>query len=141
MDTRVYEVQFPDDHTKELVANTIADALYAQCDPDGNQFLKLDAIVDYRKNPDMAISWNDQVKMVNGKKVVSCFTRGGELCFEWKDGSTSWKKLSDLKESHPLQVSEFTLAAGITKTHLQLVGDMGPQEERLDDLPGKASKH
>jgi hypothetical protein len=47
MDTRVYEVHFPDGHTKELAANVIAEALYAQCDPDGNQYVMLDAIVDY----------------------------------------------------------------------------------------------
>ena len=30
----------------------------------------LDTIMDYRKNPNVAISWNDQVKIINGKKVV-----------------------------------------------------------------------
>ncbi|KAL7476932.1 hypothetical protein ACHAW6_002756, partial [Cyclotella cf. meneghiniana] len=58
----------------ELAVNTIAEALYAECDPDG-------------------IRW--------------------ELCCEWKDGNTSWQKLSDLKESHPLQVADFALAVGI----------------------------
>ena len=87
--------------------------MYAQCDPDGNQYVLLDAIVDYRRDPDVAVHRNDQVKIINGKKVVSCSTRGWELCCEWKDGSTSWQKLSDLKESHPLQVAEFALAAGI----------------------------
>ncbi|KAL7488248.1 hypothetical protein ACHAW6_013826 [Cyclotella cf. meneghiniana] len=100
MDTRVYEVRFPDCRAKELAVNTIAEALYAQCDPDGNQYIMLDAIVDYRKNPDVAISWNNQVKIVNA--VLSL-----------KDSSTSWQKLADLKESHPLQFAEFALPAGI----------------------------
>ncbi|KAL7474715.1 hypothetical protein ACHAW6_000674 [Cyclotella cf. meneghiniana] len=51
----------------------------------------------------------EQVKVVNGKKL----SRGCELCCEWKDGSTSWLKLSDLKESDHLQVAEITLAVGI----------------------------
>jgi len=38
---------------------------------------------------------------------------GRELCCEWKDGGTSWQKLSDLKESRPLQVAEFTFAVQI----------------------------
>ncbi|KAL7476000.1 hypothetical protein ACHAW6_001889 [Cyclotella cf. meneghiniana] len=96
-----------------LVANAIAEALYAQCDPDGNQYVMLDAIMDYQKNPNVAVSRNNQVKVVGGKKVVSRSTRSWELCHEWKDGSTSWKKLSNLKESHPIQVAEFALAAGI----------------------------
>ncbi|KAL7474132.1 hypothetical protein ACHAW6_000125 [Cyclotella cf. meneghiniana] len=113
MDTYVYEVRFLDGQTKELAGNTITKALYAQCNPDGNQYIMLDAIVDYRKNPDVAISWNDQVKIVTGKRVVACSTHGWELYCEWKDSSTSWQKLSDLKESHPLKVAEFALAAGI----------------------------
>jgi hypothetical protein len=27
----------------------------------------------------------------------------------WKDGSTSWVRLKDLKESHPVQVTEYAL--------------------------------
>ncbi|KAL7476658.1 hypothetical protein ACHAW6_002507 [Cyclotella cf. meneghiniana] len=113
MDTCVYQVCFPDGRTEELATNTIAEALYAQCNPDGNQCIMLDAIVDYRKNPNVAISQNNQVNLIKVKKFVSCSTRGWKLCCEWKDGSTSWQKLSDLKESHPLQVTEFALATGI----------------------------
>ena len=69
--------------------------------------------MDYRRDPDVAVCRNDQVKIINGKKVVSRSTWGWELCCEWKDGSTSWQKLSDLKESHPLQVAEFALAVNI----------------------------
>ena len=82
MDTRVYEVRFPDGRTEELAANAITEALYAQCDPDGNEYVMLDAIVDFQKDPNVAISWSDQVKIVNGKKVVSCSTKGWELCGE-----------------------------------------------------------
>ncbi|KAL7476432.1 hypothetical protein ACHAW6_002297 [Cyclotella cf. meneghiniana] len=102
----------------ELASNTIAEALYAQCDPDGNQYVMLDAVVDYRRNPNVAISQNNQVKIINGKKIVSCSTRGWELCYGWKDGNTSWQKLSDLKESHPLQVAEFAFATGIANEEL-----------------------
>ncbi|KAL7475141.1 hypothetical protein ACHAW6_001067 [Cyclotella cf. meneghiniana] len=91
----------------------MAEALYAQCNPDGNQYVMLDAIMDFRKNPDVAISQNNQVKIVNSKKVVSHSAQGWELCCEWKDGSASWQKLSALKESQPLQVAEFALAMGI----------------------------
>ncbi|KAL7474222.1 hypothetical protein ACHAW6_000207 [Cyclotella cf. meneghiniana] len=101
-DTHAYEVSFLDGCTNKLAANTIAEASFAQCKPE-----------DYRKNSYVAISLNNQVKIVNGKKVVSHITRGWELSCEWKDGSTSWQKLSDIKDSHPLQVAEFALALGI----------------------------
>jgi hypothetical protein len=113
LNTCVYEVHFLDGRTEELAVNVTAKAVYAQCDADQNQYVLLDAIVDYRKDPSMAVAWNDQVSVVGGKKFVKRSTRGWTLCCKWKDGSTSWQKLSNLKESHPLQVAEFAFAAQI----------------------------
>ncbi|KAL7488893.1 hypothetical protein ACHAW6_014483 [Cyclotella cf. meneghiniana] len=61
--------------------------------------MMLDAIADYQKNTDIAACRNNWVKI--------------ELCCEWKDSSTAWQKLSDLKESCPLQVAKFALATGM----------------------------
>ncbi|KAL7476069.1 LOW QUALITY PROTEIN: hypothetical protein ACHAW6_001950 [Cyclotella cf. meneghiniana] len=110
MDTHVYEVHFPDGRTKELALDTIVETLYAQCDSDGNQYVMLDTIVDYRKNPNVAY-----LGMITSRLLMvrSCSIKGWEVYCDGKDGNTSWQKLSDLKESHPLQVTEFALAAGI----------------------------
>eukprot|EP00804_Cyclotella_cryptica_P014222 CCRYP_005639-RA/>CCRYP_005639-RA protein AED:0.34 eAED:0.34 QI:0/0/0/1/1/1/3/0/304 len=113
LDTRVYEVQFPDSRTEELAANVIAEAIYAQCDANGNHYALLDTIVDYCKDPSMAVAQKDQVLIVDGKNIIKHSTRRWELCCEWKDNSTSWQKLLDLKESHPLQVVEFVFATQI----------------------------
>ena len=37
LDTRSYIVEFDDNDQTELIANLIAELMYAQCDPDGNQ--------------------------------------------------------------------------------------------------------
>ncbi len=50
--------------------NVIAEAMYAQCDADGNQYVVLDSIVDYHKDPSVAGVQDDQVTIVNGKKIV-----------------------------------------------------------------------
>ncbi len=34
-------------------------------------------------------------------------------CCQWKDGSTSWKNLADLKDSHPLETAEYAVTQGI----------------------------
>eukprot|EP00804_Cyclotella_cryptica_P018964 CCRYP_006472-RA/>CCRYP_006472-RA protein AED:0.42 eAED:0.47 QI:0/-1/0/1/-1/1/1/0/213 len=86
LDTRVYEVRFPDGRTEELAANVIAEAVYAQCDADGNQYVLLDAIVDYRKDPSLAVARDDKISIVDGKKIIKSSTHGWELCCEWKDG-------------------------------------------------------
>jgi hypothetical protein len=32
------------------------------------------------------------------------------LCIAWKDGTTSWERLDELKESNPVEVSEYAVA-------------------------------
>jgi hypothetical protein len=48
LDTRTYEVEFPDGQTAEMAANVIAQNMYAMCDEEGNQFLLLAGILDHR---------------------------------------------------------------------------------------------
>ena len=66
----------------------------------------------------MAISHIDQVKIVDGKMILSHCMCGLELCCEWMDGSTSWQNLSNLKESHSLQVVEFAFDAQMSMNRL-----------------------
>jgi hypothetical protein len=113
LDTREYLVTFDDGDVTDLNANLIAQSMYAQCDPDGNQYLLLDSIIDYR-HLDMAIQLSDQIVVQpNGRTYKRGNTIGWQLCYQWKDGSISWENLADLKESHPIKNSEFAVTAGI----------------------------
>jgi hypothetical protein len=47
IDTRSYIVNFDNGNQTELTANMIAESLYLQCDPDGNQHVLLEEIVDH----------------------------------------------------------------------------------------------
>jgi hypothetical protein len=40
-------------------------------------------------------------------------TIGWQVCCQWKDGSTSWENLADLKESHPFETVEYEVTQGI----------------------------
>jgi hypothetical protein len=40
-------------------------------------------------------------------------TIGRQVCCQWKDGSTSWENLADLKESRPLETAEYAVTQGI----------------------------
>ena len=109
LDTRVYEVQFPDGHLEEYSANVIAESMYSQVDDEGNQFLLLQEIVDHRKDS-QALSKDDMyVQGTNGNRHLKKTTKGWKLCVAWKDGSTSWEPLKNLKESHPVQVAEYAV--------------------------------
>ena len=112
LDTRVYNVQFDDGEISELAANVIAENLYAQCDPEGNQYILLEGLVDYRRN-DTATTLIDQRTIHNGRPSVKKNTIGWQICCQWRDGSTSWEHLRDLKESHPVETAEFAVAHAI----------------------------
>ncbi len=42
LDTRSYIIDFDDGDQTELTANLIAESLFSQCDPNGNQYVLLD---------------------------------------------------------------------------------------------------
>ncbi len=48
LNTHEYMFTFNGGDETLLNANLIAEAMYAQCDPDGNQYVLLDSIVDHR---------------------------------------------------------------------------------------------
>ncbi len=48
LDMRGYIFTFNNGDEIVLNANLIAEAMYAQCDPEGNQYVLLDSIIDHR---------------------------------------------------------------------------------------------
>ncbi len=108
-----YVVEFDDGDKTTVNANLIAEAMYAQCDPDGNQYVLLDSLID-RWRLDKAIQpANQKIVHSDGHTYMHRSTIGWQLCCQWKDSSTSWENLSDLKESHPLETAKYAMTFGI----------------------------
>ena len=109
IDTRVYEVIFRDGHVEEYAANVIAENMYVQVDAEGNQFALLQEIIGHRKD-NTALNVEDMY--VQGTKNLSMkkSTKGWYLQIMWKDGSTTWEPLKDLKSSNPVEVAEYAVA-------------------------------
>ena len=80
-DTRTYEVEFPGGEIAEMTANAIAQAMYAQCDDDGNEYLLFDCIVDHKKN-DKALTQKTQPLRHNGRDCMRRNTVGWHLCVQ-----------------------------------------------------------
>eukprot|EP00957_Ditylum_brightwellii_P106068 8090474-Ditylum_brightwellii.AAC.1 len=72
----------------------------------------MDEIVDHKKDSH-AIDVADQYITVNGRKSKRKTTAGWSLCIKWKDGTTSWEKLTNVKESNPVEIAEYTVASNI----------------------------
>ena len=89
--------------------------MFTQCNPEGNQYLLLDSVIDHVVD-DTAVSDQARYVHVNGHKHHRKTTCGVRLCVSWKNGSTSWEQLIDLKQSYPLELAEYAIAQGIDGT-------------------------
>ncbi len=106
LDSREYEVEFPDGSIDVLTANAIAESMYSQVDQEGNSFSVLSEISDHRKDGN-AVSIDDS--FIPGTNSRRRTTKGWQLLVEWKDGSSDWIPLADLKESYPIEVAEYAV--------------------------------
>ena len=97
LDTRQYEVEFPDGSVDMYTANTIAENLYSQVDPETQSHTLFKGIVDHRKRTPSTTG-------------TSQTTRGWEMCVEWTDGTTTWLPLKDLRDSNPIETAEYAVA-------------------------------
>ena len=87
--------------------------MYAQYDPEGNQCVMFDSIVDHKKDGTALKKVDQKVPKADGRFFMRRSTKGWKLCVQWRDGSTSWEKLSNLKESHPIEVAEYAVSQDI----------------------------
>jgi hypothetical protein len=114
LDTRVYEVTFPDGHTAEYSANTIGECLYSQVDPEGRHYAIFDEIIDWRCTKGALDNHEIYQVSHNGNIPHQRTTKRYQLCIRWTDGSTSWEALKDMKVMYPTQVADFAVARKIT---------------------------
>ena len=105
LDTRTYEMEFKDGIMSNYSANVIVESMYAQCDEEGQQYLLFGSIL-YHNIDGHDLSVADQDVFVRGRSSKRKTTKGWHLFVQWKDSTTTWEKLSDLKESHTIQVEE-----------------------------------
>ena len=109
---RKCRVEFYYGEVIELMAYVIVESMYAACDDSGDYYLMIDLIVDYQKN-DIAIIVPDQKVTHIGQISMRKYTVGCQICFQWRDGSTSWQILKYQKGSHPVETAEYAVAQEI----------------------------
>ena len=114
LDTRSYNIEFPDGQVRAYTANVIAEHMVAQCDLNGNQFRLMEALVGH-KTDGTEVKKEDMYITSGSNRHYRKTTKGWHLCVEWKGGETSWERLADLKESYPVEVAEYAVAHEIDK--------------------------
>ena len=58
---------------------------------------------------------NCWILSANGKKRMCPTTKGWRLLVRWKDGTSSWIALKDLKDSNPIETSKYAGANGVSE--------------------------
>jgi hypothetical protein len=109
-DTREYVVELTDGTTENYFANVIAECMYAQVDSEGNQYQLLSEITDHRSDNSAIQIADGFTTSRNGNRVPKPTTRGWSLLVSWKDGSSDWLPLKDLKDAYPVQIAEYAAA-------------------------------
>ena len=115
LDTRLYEVEYLDGYKTSLTANTIAENLFSQVDEEGNRHVLFDAVIDHRVDGSELQQDDAFIISANGGRRRKPTTKGWEILLQWKDGSTSWEALKDVKEAYPVQLAEYALQRQISK--------------------------
>jgi hypothetical protein len=110
LDTRVYDVMFPDGAVQQYSANIIAENIYNNVDGDGHQHMLLDLILDHRSTGKAVPKDDAYITTSTGKKHRRKTTKGWHFNIQWRDGSTTWVPLRELKESNPVQLAEYCTA-------------------------------
>ncbi len=118
LNTRIYLAEFPDGHIVEYSANMIAEAIYNEIDDNGVEEILFDSIIGHEQDKTAiskaeadAILTNERTEILNNNNRHSLYTtKGWHICVSWKDGSTSWHTLSDIKKFYPVQLAEYALA-------------------------------
>ena len=110
----MYEVEFTDGEKASLAANYIAENLFSQVYDKGNRQVLMNEIIDYQTNRAKLKQQDAFIMTKMGTKRRRETTKGLGLLIEWKDGSTNWVSLKDIKESYPVEVAEFALATRIS---------------------------
>ena len=114
LDTRVYEVEMPDGTYADYSANNLIENIYNSVDDNGHTEVFLEDIIDHRAN-DEAISKRDGwIRSSNGASKRIITTKGWDLKVIWKDGTSTWVPLKDIKEANPIEVAEYSIRANIS---------------------------
>ena len=113
LNTILYDVQFPYGAIQTYSANLVAENILTQVDADGYHNKLLEGLLDHYKDK-RAVEKKDQwIVTKRGRQSMRQTTVGWKFCMKWEDGTFSWTYLKYIKESNPIEVTEYLTACNI----------------------------
>ena len=98
-----------------MAANAISECMLSQVDDEGNRFVMFDEIADVRSNKHAIEDKDAFITMPNCTRRRRRTTAWWEVLIRWKDGSTTWNCMKDIKDSYPIQMAEYARDHGLSK--------------------------
>jgi hypothetical protein len=84
--------------------------MYSQIDNEGHTFQLMDEIIDHKADG-TAVPKEEGFTETSGEgRKPKMTTRGWKILVLWKDKTTTWIPLKDLKESNPIKAAEYAVA-------------------------------
>jgi hypothetical protein len=108
LDTREYEVEFPDSSIETYTTKVIAEYLAAQSDIDSHPYALFVGIKDHWRSDDSRL-----FEDAGNSNLMT--TLGWDMLVKWANSITSWLPLDALKESNPIETAEYEVANRLDK--------------------------
>jgi hypothetical protein len=106
--------EFPDGELKEHAANILVENMLSQVDHEGHNMMLMRDIIDYKTYEAMAVPMKDKYLTTrSSQRRLRKTTQGWSLLVNWKDGTASWVKPAELKDSYPIELAKFAKALSI----------------------------
>ena len=110
LDSRLYDIEFPDGSTEVVATNLIAENLYAMTDDEGYTHQILEEIVGHQFTDEAIPEEESWITLANGQQRPVWTTKGCNLRVRFTDGSHDWIPLKDLKMSNPIETAEYAVS-------------------------------
>jgi hypothetical protein len=85
--------------------------MLSQVDHEGHNIMLMREIIDYKRDEATAVPIHDKYLTTrSGQGRLRKTTQAWSFLVSWKDGTESWVKLTELKDSYPMELAEFAKA-------------------------------
>ena len=113
LNTLLCDVEFPDGSVRIYASNSIAENVLAQCDADGFYTNVMATVLDHKRDGTSVPMLEKYFTTKHGKRTMRQSTKGWSFHIKWRDGTTSWVDLKELKEINPVDITEYATACRI----------------------------
>ena len=108
-----YKIELEDGTTDQIFAKTISENIYSQLDNEGRKILAFGDIIYHRKDKSVLTKEDGFTQLSDGHKKCKQTTRGWQVLVEWKDETTTWMDLKDIKEANLVELAEYVVSSRI----------------------------